>query len=101
MPLYQFDLSDGVTRLPGSKTIDLLDDQVAVQYATQIARGLKWICWSVYVVGANGSTVGCVDPSALRRGDRGTYTPKLDKPVPQLRPDSMPAAGRHRYGRSR
>ncbi len=69
MSAYQFDLFDGVTRLAGSKRIDLPNDRAAVQYATQIARGLKWVRWPVHIIAENGMTVGCVDPaSAPSRG---------------------------------
>ncbi len=66
MSVYQFDLFDGTTRLAGSNRIDLPSDRAAVQYATQIARGLKWVRWPVHITAENGMTVGCVDPAGAR-----------------------------------
>ncbi len=66
MSVYQFDLFDGITRLAGSNRIELPGDRAAVQYATQIARGLKWVRWPVHIIAENGMTVGCVDPASAR-----------------------------------
>ncbi len=87
MSVYQFDLFDGITRLAGSNWIDLPNDRAAVQYATHIARGLKWVRWPVHIIAENGKTVGCVDPASA--GSRGYKIP--------IHPNwmgSLPTAGR-------
>ncbi len=82
MSAYQFTLFDGVTRLIGSNRIELPNDQAAVQYATQIARGLKWVRWPVHVIAENGETVGCVDPPVLGLTAIEYQLPKLDGLAP-------------------
>jgi hypothetical protein len=67
MPAYHFNLVDGAVRLLDPKGVDLPDDAAAMHYAAQLARGFKWIQWSVHVTAENGDVVGCVDRRETRR----------------------------------
>ena len=57
---YHFMLRDGETLLRDHKGIDLPNDQAALRYAQQLARGFKWIRWSIFVTDPEGNMIGKV-----------------------------------------
>ena len=57
---YHFILTDGETLLRDHNGIDLPNDHAALRYAQQLARGFKWIRWSIFVTDPEGNMIGKV-----------------------------------------
>jgi hypothetical protein len=54
---YHFNISDGDMLLPDPKGIDLPDNEAALRHAELLARGFKWIRWSISVLDENGNMI--------------------------------------------
>jgi hypothetical protein len=61
---YHFDLRDGDLLLRDPKGIDLLDNEAALRHAELLARGFKWIRWSICVSDEEGNTIAKIGSSA-------------------------------------
>ena len=57
---YHFNLRDGRTFLRDHKGVYLPSNDAALRRAEQLARGFKWICWSIHVTDEEGNTIGNV-----------------------------------------
>jgi hypothetical protein len=62
MPRYYFHLVDGAVQLLDPKGTELPDDSAAMQHGSELARGFKWIRWSVRVTAETGHLLGRIDP---------------------------------------
>ena len=58
---YHFNLCDGVTFIPDHRGADLPDKEAALQHAKQLARGFKWIRWSIDVTDEQGHAIGKIE----------------------------------------
>ena len=57
---YHFNLQDGDTLLRDHKGVYLPNNEAALRRAEQLARGFKWICWSIHVTDEEGNAIGSV-----------------------------------------
>jgi hypothetical protein len=58
---YYFNLCDGDTLLRGTKGVRLPDHAAALRHAQQLARGFKWIRWSIHVIDEQGRAIGTIE----------------------------------------
>ncbi len=57
---YHFNFQDGDTLLRDHKGVYLPNNAAALRRAEQLARGFKWIRWSIHVTDEEGNTIGSV-----------------------------------------
>ena len=58
---YYFNLCDGDTLLRDTKGVRLPDHGAALRHAQQLARGFKWIRWSIHVIDERGRSIGTIE----------------------------------------
>jgi hypothetical protein len=58
---YYFNLCDGDTLLRDTKGVRLPDHAAALRHAQQLARGFKWIRWSIHVIDEQGRAIGTIE----------------------------------------
>ncbi len=58
---YHFNLRDGDILLQDPKGVALPDDTAALQHAKRLARGFKWVQWSIDVTDERGNTIGRIE----------------------------------------
>jgi hypothetical protein len=51
----------GDTLLRGTKGVRLPDHAAALRHAQQLARGFKWIRWSIHVIDEQGRAIGTIE----------------------------------------
>ena len=58
---YHFNLRDGDTFIPDNRGADLPGNEAALWHAKQLARGFKWIRWSIDVTDEQGHAIGTIE----------------------------------------
>lgn len=60
-PRYHFNLRDGNILLQDPNGVALPNNTAALQHAKRLARGFKWVRWSVDVTDERGNAIGSIE----------------------------------------